>query len=264
MEVRRQNNILSNFMAGITVAYTCFPIQGLKKWWQSRQSGITLTTWREYRLFRGSTVFAANVVPTTVIQLTTNSMIDAYLLDQSSTFYKRFFANALCGMCGAICSTLVENTIMRQQVLQKGPITALNSMFQESSLRPWRSYPLIATRDSIFTICMFCVLPEIKKISNANFPGDKTMESLSRFLVGFIGTAISHPFDTLATRIQLSEKSLTVKEAYNDCLKNLISSRGQRPIMCLYTGFIFRLLNFNIFSNLIPFVEKNTRKYLTI
>jgi hypothetical protein len=257
-----QNSLLANLFAGITVAYSCFPVQGLKKWWQSRQMGETLTSWRDYKLFRGSTFFAANVVPTTVIQLTTNNYIQANIINDSSSFYAKLFVNIICGMCGATFTTMVENVILRQQIMGKGPIAAVRNMLNQSILRPWKSYSLIATRDTLFTMNMFCVVPEVKKICQDRFHGNFWLESIARFGVGIIGTALSQPFDTMATRMQITHQPMSIREAYLDCRKNLTSiSKKERPILCLYTGFFFRLIMFNIFSNVIPYVQKKTTQY---
>jgi hypothetical protein len=255
-------NFFANVLAGTTIAFTCFPLEGLKKWWQSKQDGHTLSSWKNYRLLRGSTVFAINIIPTTVVQLTTKSSLKYYLREESSLIEK-IFGSALCGISGAICATFVENVIIRQQILKSGPMHALVEMLNISIFRPWKSFRLIATRDGIFTVSMFCILPELEKKIKKLFPDNYLTVILARFAIGFLGTVLSHPWDTLATRMQMTHERMSLKMAYKDALTNLTVNNKKRPLMCLYTGFIFRLALFNIFQVAIPYVKDKTTEYLS-
>jgi hypothetical protein len=58
------NEFISSAGAGVAVSYLTFPLEGYKKY----LAGGLKT---KFNPFRGSTIFAVNIVPTTTIQLMT-------------------------------------------------------------------------------------------------------------------------------------------------------------------------------------------------
>jgi hypothetical protein len=61
-------DFISSTLAGTAIAFTFFPFEAYKKYRQSGQKD-------KFYPYRGSLIFATNIVPTTAIQLTT----DGYL-----------------------------------------------------------------------------------------------------------------------------------------------------------------------------------------
>ena len=64
-----------------------------------------------------------------------------------------------------------------------------------------------------------------------------------------MGAILSHPIDTIATRIQMTHK----KESAIEIAKSLIKNDGYKG---LYKGFSYRFALFTIFSNVLPVVNK--------
>lgn len=233
----------SSIVAGMTVSYTTFPLEGLKK---HLASGISH---QDFKLWRGSLVFALNIVPTTTIQLMTDRFLKRFVNENSSTPL-RLLQSAYCGFQGAFFATFVENCIARQQVLKSGLSFAIKDMFQQGYLRPWKSFPLIATRDSIFTLFMLLINPEVKQYCAAVYPGNTYASYLMTFMVGFIGAFLSHPFDTMGTRMQRTHEFMSFRSAANDVMINLGGYKG------FYKGFLCRVCLFTAFSNTIPYVKE--------
>ncbi len=246
---QKEKNVFKEFLSsagsGVVVSYLTFPLEGYKKYLAGGLSA------QKFYPFKGSTVFAVNIVPTTTIQLMTNGFLDNYFNSASSSIYTKLITSAYCGIQGAIVATLVENCIIRQQIMKCGPKDALKDMLSQSYLRPWKSYPLIATRDGIFTLCMLQVNPVVKTYVKENFTQNtKVYELLASLGVSLLGAFLSHPFDTMATRMQRTHEKMSLHATVNDVMKNLGGYKG------FYVGFRYRVGLFFVFSNVIPSVKK--------
>ncbi len=233
---------IAGSLAGITVAYSTFPLEALKK---VRQVGGMLKE-TKVPLYRGSLVFAGNIVPTTTIQMGVNNIL-AHFVHQEDPLLKKIIGNIVCGSAGALTGTFVENAIVRQQIMQCGPLNAIKNMFEQSYLRPWKSYPLIATRDSIFINWMFLVTPSVQKYIAEK---DKRFIFPATLLAGFVGAAVSHPFDTIATNMQATHE----RHGYLKTFTTLMAAGGATT---LFRGLPFRIGLFTFFSTFIPAVAKD-------
>lgn len=192
----------SNILSGVFISYTTFILEALKKRAQQRDPTIKFKPWR------GSTIFAANIVPTTTIHLTLNSFFKQYL-SADAPIVQQIMASAACGVIGASTATVVENVITRQQILQCGPMRAILDMGKHSLLRPWKSYPQIATRDGIFTAWLFTVNPAIIQYAKNTLVNDSSSEKYEERVTmaaatfaALVGAGITHPFDTAGTWLQ--------------------------------------------------------------
>lgn len=249
------NNMLSGMISGTVIAYTTFPLEGLKKWLQAmldaKKNNTEIDPNNKFKPYRGSTVFAANIIPTTTIQFLTNHAISSFL-PASPSVWQNIGASIFSGITGAVTATFVENTIARQHAMKSGPIIAIKDMFKVGPLRAWKSYPHIATRDGIFTFSMFWAVPEAIKWVNTNI--GEGYDTATRFTVSALGAALSHPVDTIGTLLQKTHEK---KSTFN-IAKNLLAEKG---VTSFFKGYVPRLAIFGIFSNALPelhqFVEKN-------
>ena len=236
--------------AGTTVAYTTFPAESIKKYLQSGYSikeFLQSIRTGEFKLYRGSAVFAANVIPTTGIQFITKTILDNYM-PAEATFIQKVCASAFSGVAGAINATFVENSIIRQQVLKSGIFFALQDMYQQGGIfRPWKSYNYIATRDGIFTMTMFCILPEVKKYMQRY--DNVYAEKVANFGVCMMCAVLSHPVDTIATNLQKTHENTSGWQI----AKNIAKESGVKGF---YKGFICRAILVTAFANVIPEVKK--------
>ena len=260
---------IASMGAGVVVSYSTFPLEATKKMleagnltnkqvvdyvWRTKMTTPQLfaDSWKKgylQFLYRGSFAFALNVVPTTTIQFTFNEKLKAWLPDDGSHI-KNISRNALAGMFGATTAVIVENTVVRQQILNKALWPTLrHDLFTQSLLRPWKSYPCIATRDSIFAVCMFWGLPEANKYVERNLGTGYLYSIPTWFTVSVLGTLLSHPADMIGTQQQ---KTHAIKPVSQIC-KEIYNSHGLKGF---YKGAPQRFLLFSTFMGGLPKLEK--------
>lgn len=263
------SSFLSGSAAGATVAYTLFPFEAFKKYMQ--RYGITpasLFNYSEMKRnfareafypYRGSAVFAVNIVPTTAIQLTSETFLKS-VMPETNSVYSQIGISVMSGVFGAITATPVENFVARSQALNAtgtikyGNLEVMADLYKQSLLRPWKSYPLIATRDGIFTFCMLWASPTASQKAQELFGESRKVDVAARFAVSLLGATVSHIPDTLATLSQITHNRVSVYET----ARSIIARNG-------YAGFLAglppRFALFFAFSNAIPYVQKVTNPY---
>lgn len=237
---------------------TIYPLEAYKKW---AQRGYPKGDFHPYK---GVGSFAANIVPTTIFQRSLADGYGARYVSEDNPLHTRLATAALCGVIPATTATVVENCVTVQQELacaQKPskPKQAFKEMWQHRGLLgPFRSYLLIAIRDGIFTSCVDVVCPETEKILNKtlskHFPGNtKITTNLAHYSaylgVGFLGAAFSHPFDTVATTLQKTMKTMSYKDAFFK-VRSMPLDNNKRvwfEAQNFYRGFLYRFGLFSFF-----------------
>ncbi len=263
------SSFLSGSAAGASVAYTLFPFESFKKYAQRRNISFgdvfsfkTMAAHlrnEAFHPFRGAAEFAVNIVPTTAVQLTTDAILKS-LLPADSSVYTQAGAAALCGITGALTATPVENFVARLQTMNAAAgvrvpnMYVITDMMQQSFLRPWKSYPMIATRDGIFTFCMLWAAGQASEKAQQQFGESKTVDVGARLAVSVIGAAVSHIPDTIGTNMQVNHESISAWKS----AKQIYARAGARGFM---HGLPPRLLLFFSFSNAIPYLQKVTDPY---
>ncbi len=227
-------SLVTGSAAGVGIAYSTFPAEGFKKHCQTRQVG-------GFKPYRGSLLFAVNIVPTTAIQWATDGVLRSYM-PENAVFSQQLAASAFCGVTGALTATPVENSIIRQQMMKAGAKAAVADMMKQGVLRPWKTFGLVATRDAIFTMWMMSILPALKARTKEM---DERTQLLANLTGSALGAAVSHPFDTVATNIQKSHDSARAAAM----ARELFLKEGMRAF---YRGYPSRLFLFFAFSNGIP------------
>jgi hypothetical protein len=110
----------------------------------------------------------------------------------------------------------------------------------------WRSFPLIAGRDAIFTAFMFGAQPMVQPLAAAwGEHGDIALN----LPLAVVGAALSHPLDTVATQLQMAHE----RRAAADVARALVRGGGVRA---LYKGLHFRIGLFFGFMTAIPRVQR--------
>lgn len=259
--------IASNLMAGLAVSTLFFPLESLKKVLQQGEK-FNLSYNQIYRQlratgqvagyvpYRGLPVFALNIIPTTFIQLTVEKALEEYIPSDSSN--AMLVLRALTsGAIGAVTATIVENTITRQQVLKTDFIPTLKEMWKVSPARMFKTYPLIAIRDAIFTLNLFFVHPKIEKYLKEN-QSDSVLSTryISAIPLAIFGAVFSHPFDTLATNLQKTHEKSNYLKALNQLVKNDLGFRS------LYRGLQARIPLFYGFIVVIPGVRNRCEAFI--
>ena len=233
-------DLVTGSAAGVAIAYSTFPAEALKKRWETNQT-------THFKYYRGSLLFAANIVPTTAIQWTTDGVVRQYL-PENAHWLQQLAASAFCGVTGAITATPVENSVVRQQVLEVGAVPVIKDMLQQGMLRPWKTYPLIATRDGIFTMFMMSILPALDAYTKTNNYSEWSQWGANA-MGSSVGAALSHPFDAVASNIQMTHQRIRAAD-----MAKMMYSRG--GVAEFYKGIFPRLFLFFAFSNGIPQFKK--------
>lgn len=276
--------------AGTCIAGMTFPAEAMKKIWQGTKQPPLRTIVRTHgprgtlsycaqqigqhgsksRVFlaHGVCVFVLNVAPTTTLQLTAETHIRqrTTFLDEQSGYWKRIPAGIACGMAGAGTATIMENLVTQQQmpngahrahgVATRSLMSTMGDMYRSGGMRRfWRSMPLIATRDSIFTSFMFVVNPDVKRRAAQH---SWFVQYLASFALCAVGATVSHPFDTVATVMQMSPEKKSARAA----LSELVKEGGGGP-MKLWKGLPFRVFLFFSFANGIPWLKACAHDFTT-
>lgn len=240
IQSRVGRDLMSSTVAGIFTAYGSFPAESYKKYIQSSQTG-------RFHPYRGSTIFAVNIIPTTAIQLTTDGYLHTFMQKDAPHSHK-IAASFYCGVQGAILATVVENCILHQQLHKLGPTSTMLKMIKHSPLRPWKSFSMIAMRDGIFTSYMLWAGKETEEYAKRIMPASYT--PIAKFAVSILGTAISQPFDVIGTHMQKTDNKISIIDA----TKQVMQANNYKNI---FAGFIPRLFMFYTFGTFVPFIKEH-------
>ncbi len=231
-----------------------YPFEAYKKW---AQRGYPKGDFRPYR---GVTSFAANVVPTTILQRLFVNRFEKYIKDDNP-MSTRLATAALCGAIPATTAVIVENCVTKQQELAcenkpSKPINAFKEMFNERGyFGPFRSYAFIAVRDGTFVTFVEVFRPDGEKYLNKKliqyFPENTNGVNafsycFSYLAAGYVGARLTHPFDTAGTHMQKSKKPMS----YMNACKSVMSmplGNNKYKWQNFYNGFWYRFGLFTIF-----------------
>lgn len=213
--------------SGFVGAYASFFFEGIKKRLQSNQkipavNTLGLNGWLK-ESFRGSSGFAASLVPTSIIQ----QMLSYHFKNNppQSEFLKTT-EPLLSGAVGGIASTFAENVILTQQMKKIGPADAISSMYAEGYFRIFRGLPMIMCREGVFGFCYLKAANEASNYATQNY--GPAFSWPAKLLVGIAGSLASHPFDTTATTMQ--------RNGYSNILDAVNHLRNENGWRAFYKG----------------------------
>jgi hypothetical protein len=267
----------TSITAGLAISAGFFPFEAYKKYLQGEGKTLTqafkaqaaaqkisypklfiksLTTLSlgNYKFYLGFGIFAANIVPTTTIQLGTDYVLQEAPMFKSESVAADMGKALVCGVTGAVTATVVENTIMQQQRLKErnlnsNPIVAVKEMVKHrGALGPWKSFSGIATRDAGFTLCMLWANPAAKAYVAQHW--GKQYEPLATLGVALAGAAATHPVDTVSAQMQETHAPMSYRQAAQQVLTKFGGPQG------FYRGFGYRAILFAAFVDVIPRVKK--------
>lgn len=252
VEDRFTSNLVSSAAAGTTIAYTFFPAESYKKYLQLPKDDRGT-----FRPYKGSLLFAANIVPTTAIHMVTHGLIESATKGNSSGIQK-MVESFYCGVQGAMFATVMENIVLKvnqkSQAAENKPLDILKNMYKQGGVaRLWKSYSMVATRDGIFTAYMLWGGNKGYEFAQKNLPAPWSY--LGNLGVGVIGTVLSHPFDMTGAHMQRTDEKITARQA----AKEIYQADG---IKGFYRGVAPRFIMFFAFGNIIPFVKNHIDGYI--
>lgn len=251
--------VTSSIVGGAAGGFLFFPAEGLKKRLQSDKlhaadfrnlsTGNLRQALHPRELFRGSSAFATSVMVATVTSMAFNRAIKELSFYDDSSSAHRLVAAFASGALGAIVgSTPVENTILTQQSIKKGPIPAVQHMLKQGISRPWVGVCELMARESIFAGVMLFGAPAARNYIKEKTNSDVQAE-LGAVGVGVIGALASHPFDTTATYRQSQDGQIPLRQA----VENIYKKSG---IQGFYKGGACRVILFTGCAISIPKISK--------
>lgn len=139
----------------------------------------------------------------------------------SQDFFKNYYTNIknkniLVPMSAGFCQTLVDTPF---------EILKINKIMNVKNKNLYKGFVPHVSRNIIFLMCVYNSREYSKKIS-----GNIIHNSLYGGIGGMIGAYISHPFDTIKTRIQSNQNNLPLD---NKIIKNLFKGSHLRASMSL-------------------------------
>lgn len=241
-------SVTSSSFGGAIGAMVAYPFEGLKK---SVQSNL-ITNWKQAvglffhpkELYRGTSAFATSLVPTTIIQMSAKRFISHLAISDND----RALGDIFCGALGALASAPAEKLILTQRKYQIGPMEALAKVVKlQGVLAPWDAIKPLACREAVFGVCML-------KYGKLAYDEYGFMGTIG---VGFAGAIISHPFDCIATKMQLmsfmnADQGIKEKVTTWDVVKKITAEQGMKGFT---KGLTWRLGLFTSCMAVIPLAE---------
>ncbi len=254
-----RNTLISGAGGGGLGGIFCFPFEGLKKLFQTGalvphdiielNNGKFLKALHPLELYRGSSAFSTAVMVASTTSMTFNRLIQKIPGYNRESKTHGLLAAISSGMLGAIVgSTPVENTILTQQTLKSGPITAIRHMLKQGITRPWAGLPELMIREAGFTGVMLFAGPAAKKYVYEKTES-KTLSNTGALAAGGAGALLTQPADTLATYRQQRDGKIPIKDA----IREMYSESGAKRF---YKGAVPRIILFTGCSITIPYFAK--------
>jgi hypothetical protein len=240
-------SLISGALGGAAGGYSCFPFEGLKKRLQRGElissdffrlnNGKLIRAIHPRELFRGSTPFAGCVGLASAISISFHNCLKKVSFYDPNSDTSKAIAAFACGMfTGAFVSTPIENMILIQQARNVSPTKAIKIMLDTSFLRPFVSAPELMVREGLFTGVMLwggdAAYKKVKEVT-----GSDKLALIGMIGAGILGTALSHPSDTLATEKQKHNG----KTSLMTNAKTIYDLHGIRGF---YKGFVPRIFLF--------------------
>lgn len=247
-------SIFTGASSGCSIAYLSFPLEGLKKWLQADFHKRALKSGKvedQLHLYRGSFIFALNIVPTVTLQYSFRHISRSWI--DNGNVLQSFIASFACGVAGAPTATMVERAVVYQQKLRTNKVLpAFKAIYYEGGIKGFfRSFSMIAARDGGFTTWMFMVNPIVDRWTKDNCPPGFSLPI--QLLANLCGATITHPFDTVATVMQSSEVKLSAKQAALNLWNSTNQKNGLKKFWSAYSkGLFCRWTLFPFYAIIIP------------
>lgn len=224
---------LAGLLSGTLAAVVMYPTEALKKLSQTntkKDLGFKIKKLRTWlpagkKLYTGGLGFAASVGPATLLQRNTYTMLSSNPAFNDHKMLTAFIS----GSVGAICSTVVENTILTQQILlRKNNSANLSAAFKQlysyGLLKIWTGFTPLVVREGIFGGLALSQSDQFAEYCQQswNHPYASTLGKLS---IGLMGALITHPFDTVATRKQHNMHA-GIQEPIHEIFKKVYTNEG--------------------------------------
>jgi len=240
---------------------------------QLQQQRLTLATALNPRYaYRGLPVAVASIAPVTAVQFAAaNFCLDAIrrtkggaALGSEPTEMERFASSAFAGLASASVQSPFQLVEVNQQNNGGAMSTCARKVLDTYGIRGmYRGSSMTFVREGIFCSSYMAMAPILKSRILAQRPelSDNSATMAAAVISGTIGATLSHPADTLKTRLQGSLFDDVKASGPRDLLRKL--RENGRVTRLLFQGFaprVFRIVSCTyIYSNLTDMLEDVAR-----
>ncbi|KAL3684991.1 hypothetical protein R1sor_003013 [Riccia sorocarpa] len=191
-------------------------------------------------LYRGLFVNAGSIAPVSAIQFGVNAFLEGKLSNEPTSLQKGMIAGA-AGMVSGFASSPAELVMIQQQRTGLSIMKQIQTVSKKyGPLAFFRGLPPTVVREGFFTAAYLGANPMLQEKFHAaeRFKSQPTMATvLAAVLSGSISTFVTHPFDTVKTRMQANLGPQEYRSVASTA-KMLLKEGGLRSFYC---GFLPRL-----------------------
>jgi hypothetical protein len=181
-------------------------------------------------LYEGLGVNAVCMIPTTAAQIAVSTMLKGVMPDDDlKTAAAR---NALAGASSALLSNPSELVIINQQNRRTNARDTARNLYRQHGMSVGlRGYIAKAGRDSVFCSGFLTAYPAVKeKIKQSSGLDGFASGLAATAVVGPVTAVVSHPFDTISTRMQ-ADASKKQFQGFFDTAKQVCKKEGVQSLL---------------------------------
>jgi hypothetical protein len=200
--------------------------------------------------YRGLPVAVCSIAPVTCIQfVANNAVLRSVGISSESTASdrQRLAAGVLSGFASATAQSPMQLVEINQQNHGGGMVATARRVVEARGFSGlYKGYSMTACREGIFVTSYMAAAPLLRQKLQEKYPdvSDGAAMAGSSIVAGGLGSALSHPFDTLKTRLQggIFPSGLYSAPAQdNNLLVKIAQMRNSGTLLPqLYAGFVPR------------------------
>jgi hypothetical protein len=204
--------------------------------------------------YRGLPVAVCSIAPVTCISFVANNValrgFGVVSGEGSASDSQRLAAGVLSGFASALAQSPMQLVEINQQNHGFSMVATARRVVEAHGLRGlYTGYPMTAIREGIFVTSYMAAAPLLRKRLQERHPqlSEGAAVATSAIVAGGVGAALSHPADTLKTRLQggLFPRGLDGAPAWpqdNTVMQKVAQMRAANSLLPqLYAGFVPRL-----------------------
>lgn len=178
------------------------PLIGIKNWLQlpyEKRAKIALTP--RY-LYTGLMTNVAGMAPATALQIAVNTGLEAAI--EGEDLPAKLMRASAAGVASSVVANPIELIILQQHITQARAPAVVNAVVDAAGMRTLlsRAITLTAAREGFFAPGYLVVYPMIKELIEEKLENKTVAIVGSGMLTGGIIAVLTHPLDTIKTRLQ--------------------------------------------------------------
>jgi len=201
--------------------------------------------------YRGLPVAVCSIAPVTCIQFVANNVaLRRFGAESTASDSQRLAAGVLSGFASALAQSPMQLVEINQQNHGFSMVATARRVVEAHGFRGlYAGYPMTAIREGIFVTSYMAAAPLLRKRLQERHPhlSEGMAVAASAIVAGGVGAALSHPADTLKTRLQgglfpWGLAGAPARPQDNTVMQKLAQMRATNSLWPqLYAGFVPRL-----------------------